>query len=62
MTKTDLKIMMNQVIEKNPEPVHHAVLGFVIQIHKDSSNKLTLPQNFGKMLSEDRELLQRLPL
>jgi N12 class adenine-specific DNA methylase len=62
MTKTDLKIKINQAIENAPESVLQAVLDYLNQIHEDSSDKLTLSQNFGKILREDRELLQRLAL
>jgi len=62
MTKTDLKIKINQAIENAPETVLQAVLDYLTQIQEDSSDKVTLSQNIGKILREDRELLQRLAL
>ena len=62
MTKTDLKIKINQAIENAPETVLKAVLDYLTQIQEDSSDKVTLSQNIGKILREDRDLLQRLAL
>ena len=62
MTKTDLKIKINQAIENAPETVLQAVLDYLTQIQEDSSDKVTLSQNIGKILREDRDLLQRLAL
>ena len=62
MTKTDLKIKINQAIENAPETVLQAVLDYLTQIQQDSSDKVTLSQNIGKILREDRDLLQRLAL
>ena len=62
MTKTDLKIKINQAIENAPETVLQAVLDYLTEIQEDSSDKVTLSQNIGKILREDKELLQRLAL
>lgn len=60
MTKTQIKTEIQKVIDSIPEGVLQDVLDFLKELQVQEEDKVRLTSNLRKILSEDRELLERL--
>ncbi|MDZ7743012.1 MAG: hypothetical protein U5Q03_15070 [Bacteroidota bacterium] len=60
MTKSDLKRRITVAIDEAFESVLLEVLEYLNKDKETTSGKIHLTKIFGKMLREDRELLQKL--
>ena len=61
MTKSDLKLRITKAIDNNaPESVLLEVLEYLNKANETTLEKIQLTKRLGKILREDRELLQKL--
>ncbi len=60
MTTKDIKSEIQKSLDKVPERVLQDVLNFLKQIESQSIEKVNLTMNLKDILTEDRELLERL--
>ncbi|HCS19874.1 MAG TPA: hypothetical protein DIW47_04825 [Bacteroidetes bacterium] len=60
MTKTQLIIEIQKVIDSVPETVLQDVLDFLKELQDQPVDKVKLTNNLRQILSEDKELLERL--
>ena len=60
MTTKDIKSEIQKSLDKVPESVLQDVLNFLKQIENQSIEKVNLTMNLKDILTEDRELLERL--
>ncbi len=60
MTKTQLIIEIQKVIDSVPETVLQDVLDFLKELQEQPVDKVKLTNNLRQILSEDKELLERL--
>jgi len=60
MTKTQIKTEIQKVLDSVPDGVLQDVLDFLRALQVQSEDKVRLTNNIRQILSEDRELLERL--
>jgi hypothetical protein len=60
MTTKDIKSEIQKSLDRVPERVLQDVLNFLKQIENQSSEKVNLTMNLKDILTEDKELLERL--
>lgn len=60
MTSIQLKTEIQKVLEDVPESVLAEILEYLKQIKLQSPDKIKLQNNLKKILSEDKELFERL--
>lgn len=60
MTKAELKIEIQKVINNVPDNILEDVLDFLKELQEQPSNKIKLANNLRQILSEDKELLEKL--
>ena len=60
MTARDLKDKINQVLDKMPDEVLEDVFKYLKSLTTKSAQEIRLSQNLGKILKEDKNLLERL--
>lgn len=60
MTTKDIKSEIQKSLDKVPERVLQDVLNFLKQIENQSIDKVNLTMNLKDILTEDKELLERL--
>lgn len=60
MTKTQIQTEIQKVLDNVPETVLRDVLDFLTEIQRQPVEKIKLTNNLRKILSENRELLERL--
>ncbi|MFA6086011.1 hypothetical protein [Mucilaginibacter sp.] len=60
MTTTEIRDEIHKVLDQVPEEALPDVLGFLKELQVHSSDKIKLANNLKKILSEDRELLEKL--
>jgi hypothetical protein len=60
MTTLELKIQIQKELDKVPENVLQSVLDYLKQTQQQSPEQVRRDINFRRILSEDRELLNRL--
>lgn len=60
MTARDLKDKINQVLDKMPDEVLEDVFKYFKSLTTKSAQEIRLSQNLGKILEEDKNLLERL--
>ncbi|MCF8229843.1 MAG: hypothetical protein K9G47_11975 [Bacteroidales bacterium] len=60
MTKSDLKLRITKAIDNAPESVLLEVLEYLNKANETTLEKIQLTKRLGKILREDRELLQKL--
>lgn len=60
MTAKDLKTEIQKVLDDVPESLLEDVLLYLKEIQKKSSSEFTNAQHLKKILTEDKELLQKL--
>jgi mRNA-degrading endonuclease RelE of RelBE toxin-antitoxin system len=60
MTKTLIKTEIQKVLDKIPEAILQDVLDFLKELQNQPGEKVKLTNNLRQILSEDKELLERL--
>ena len=60
MTNKDIKTEIQKVIDTIPESVLQDILDYLKQLQGKTSGQIELSANIKKILSEDKELLQKL--
>ncbi|WP_426668218.1 hypothetical protein ACPPVU_19000 [Mucilaginibacter sp. McL0603] len=60
MTSVEIKTEIQKVIDQVPETVLPDVLDFLKELQIKSEDQIKLVNNLRKIISEDRELLQKL--
>ncbi len=60
MSTAEIKTEIHQVIDNVPEDVLIDVLNYLKQIQHQSADQTKLATNLRKILSEDKELLEKL--
>ncbi len=60
MNKENVKIEIHKVVDMLPDDLSDEVLTYLKSILDKSSHEVKLSTNLSKILSEDRELLNRL--
>lgn len=60
MTATEIKKEIRKVLDKVPEDLLADILDLLKEVQSDPTSKSTLTSNFGKILSEDSDLLHKL--
>ncbi|UKJ07023.1 hypothetical protein [Solitalea lacus] len=60
MTKTQIKTEIQKVLDNVPENVLQDILDFLKELQGQSTDKIKLTNNLRQILSEDKELLEKL--
>jgi hypothetical protein len=60
MTKTQLQTEIQKVLDSVPETVLQDVLDFLKALQNQPADKVRLTNNLSQILSEDKELLEKL--
>ncbi|GAB1447185.1 hypothetical protein MASR2M44_01760 [Bacteroidota bacterium] len=60
MTKTQIQSEIQKVLENVPKSILQDVLDFLKELQGQPADKVKLTNNFRQILSEDRELLEKL--
>lgn len=60
MSREEVKIAINEMLENTPEPVLNEVFAYLKSVEGKSSKSVSLSQNLRTILAEDSELLTRL--
>jgi len=60
MTTTEIKSEIQKVLDKVPENVLKDILDFLKTLQNQSASNLRLTEHFRQILSEDKELLEKL--
>lgn len=60
MSREEVKTAINQLLDNTPEEVLTEVLAYLKSVEGKSTHSVSLSQNLRTILSEDKELLERL--
>ena len=60
MTSRDLKERINQVLDNMPDEVLEDVFNYLKSLTAKSRNDIMISHNLGRILEEDKNLLERL--
>lgn len=60
MTKTQMQSEIQKVLENVPESVLQDILDFLKELQDQPADKVRLTNNLRQILSEDKEILERL--
>jgi mRNA-degrading endonuclease RelE of RelBE toxin-antitoxin system len=60
MTSIEIKTEIQKVLDQVPENVLEDVLDFLRELQSKSTDQIKLANNLRKILSEDKELLEKL--
>jgi hypothetical protein len=60
MSKDEIKLEINRVLDQFPDKALQDLLSFLLGIENKRSISLLSGDNFKKVLSEDKELLEKL--
>lgn len=60
MTKTQIQSEIQKVLENVPESILKDVLDFLKELQDQPADKVKLTNNLRQILSEDRDLLEKL--
>lgn len=60
MTKAQIQLEIQKVLESLPESVLQDVLDFLIELQNQPADKIRLANNLRQILSEDKDLLEKL--
>jgi mRNA-degrading endonuclease RelE of RelBE toxin-antitoxin system len=60
MTSVEIKIEIQKVLDKVPENILPDVLDFLKELETKSEDQVKFANNLKKILTEDRDLLQKL--
>jgi len=60
MSRGELKIAINELLDNTSEQVLHEVFDYLISIQNKSEKSISLSKNLSKILTEDKDLLKRL--
>ena len=61
MSREEVKTEISQLLENTTEQVLNEVLEYLKSVENNHSDSIILAQNLRTILSEDKELLERLP-
>lgn len=60
MSREEVKTAINELLDNTPEQVLHEVFDYLKSVQGKSRNSISLSQNLRTILTEDKELLERL--
>ena len=60
MSREEVKTAINQLLDDTPEQVLQEVLDYLKSVQEKSEQSVSLSQNLRTILTEDKELLERL--
>jgi hypothetical protein len=60
MTKTEIKIEIQKVLDNVPENLLHDILSLLKDLQNESTEQIQITHALRQILSEDKELLERL--
>ncbi len=60
MTTKEIKSEIQKSLDRVPESVLHDILDFLKQAENQTSDRISLMKNLKDILTEDKELLERL--
>ncbi len=60
MSREEVKSAINELLDNTPEQVLIEVYDYLRTVKSKSDRSVSLSQNFRKILTEDKELLERL--
>ena len=60
MSKNEVKEQINKVLDNVPDEALESILNYLKELLAKSESELILSNNLNKILSEDREVLERL--
>ncbi len=60
MSKTEIKSEIQKVLDSVPENILQDVLDFLKELQDQPADKIRLTNNLRQILSEDKELLEKL--
>lgn len=60
MSKEEIKLAIAELLEDTPEQILTEVLNYLESVKKISPEKFNLGQDLRRILTEDKELLERL--
>jgi hypothetical protein len=60
MTSIEIKTEIQKVIDQVPDEMLEDVLNFLRDLQRKSTDQIKLASNLRKIISEDRELLEKL--
>ncbi len=60
MKTTEIKEEINKIIDKLPDEILGDLLEYLQQVEKNTTGKFPLTKNLRKILTEDKELLEKL--
>jgi hypothetical protein len=60
MTKTEIKMEIQKVLDNVPENLLHDILELLKDLQNESTEQIQITHSLRQILSEDKELLDRL--
>ncbi len=60
MSREEIKTAINQLLDNTPEQVLQEVYTYLKSVRGESEHSVSLSQNLRTILTEDKELLERL--
>jgi len=60
MSKNEVKEQINKVLDNVPDEALESILNYLKELLKKSESELILSNNLNKILSEDKEVLEKL--
>ena len=60
MSREEVKTAINELLDNTPEQVLQEVFDYLKSVQGKSKNSISLSQNLRTILTEDKELLERL--
>jgi uncharacterized BrkB/YihY/UPF0761 family membrane protein len=60
MSKNEVKEQINKVLDNVPDEALESILNYLKELLTKSESELILSNNLNKILSEDREVLEKL--
>jgi hypothetical protein len=60
MTKTEIKIEIQKVLDNVPENLLHDILDLLKDLQNESPKRIEITHSLRQILAEDKELLERL--
>ncbi len=60
MTTLEVKTQIQNILDQVPENILHDILDYLKQIQHQSHDQIKFSNNLKKILTEDKELLERL--
>lgn len=60
MSREEVKTAINELLDSSPEPILQEVFDYLKSIQENPDQSITLSRNLRTILTEDKELLERL--